>query len=77
VKRRYGSPEIWILENGVTEPDEYRKPVPEALSDTFRVNFYHSYLNAICEAVTLDGVNVTTYTAWTFIGERLPCGRRE
>ncbi len=36
VSDRYRRPELWVTENGVAAPEEGRKPLAEALVDTYR-----------------------------------------
>jgi beta-glucosidase len=66
VWKRYGLP-IYVTENGVSVPDENALPLPEALNDTFRIHYYEGYLNALLEAVTIDGVQVLGYMAWSLL----------
>ncbi|XP_035711525.1 lactase-like protein isoform X3 [Folsomia candida] len=57
IKERYGSPEIYIMENGY--PD-----YPNAgVEDVSRVQFHRGYINEMLKAVRLDGVGVTMYLA--------------
>jgi beta-glucosidase len=37
---RYGRPEIWVAESGVPAPGEAGRPLHDALSDGFRVEYY-------------------------------------
>ena len=48
-------------------PNENALTLDEALNDTFRIHYYDSYLNALLEAVTLDGVKVLGYMAWSLL----------
>lgn len=62
LKDTYGNPEIYITENGYPGfPDE-------SLVDTIRINYYRDYINQMLKAVKKDNVRVTTYTAWSLIG---------
>ncbi|TPX38162.1 hypothetical protein SmJEL517_g00151 [Synchytrium microbalum] len=65
IKNRYGSVEIVVTENGVSVPNETNVDV--SIHDTFRQNFYQSYLASMMDAVRIDGVKVTTYMAWSFL----------
>nr|XP_023029426.1 myrosinase 1-like [Leptinotarsa decemlineata] len=60
IKNTYGNPEIIITENGLSDDDS-------TLEDDNRIRFYQSYLSNIHDAMELDGVNVTGYTAWSFM----------
>jgi beta-glucosidase len=64
--KRYGLP-IYVTENGISIPNENAFPIKEALNDTFRVHYYEGYLNALLEAVNLDGVKVLGYMAWSLL----------
>ena len=63
---RYHVP-IYMTENGTTAKGEHVKaPPPESvLDDTFRVEFFHSYLRELARAVQ-DGVDIRSYFGWTF-----------
>lgn len=37
---RYHRPEVWITENGVPAPGEAHRPLPQALKDTYRIDFF-------------------------------------
>ena len=58
VHKRYDNPEIIVTENGVAVPGESTKPLDAALDDTFRVQYYESYLTALAAAIKHDGVNI-------------------
>jgi len=61
LKNTYGSPEIYVTENGFADyPDT-------GLQDTGRVNYYREYINQMLKAVTIDKVRVTSYTAWSLM----------
>ena len=63
---RYHVP-IYMTENGTTAKGEHTKaPPPEdILDDMFRVEFFHSYLRELAQAVH-DGVDIRSYFGWTF-----------
>jgi len=67
IKDRYDNPAIMITENGCDVPDESSMPLAEALNDTFRVNYFKSYLAEVALALNEDGVNVTGYFAWSML----------
>ncbi|KZM20265.1 Beta-glucosidase [Ascochyta rabiei] len=63
---RYHVP-IYMTENGTTAKGEHvdAPPSKEVLNDTFRVDFFHSYLRELARAVQ-DGVDIRSYFGWTF-----------
>jgi beta-glucosidase len=63
---RYGSPDIYITENGVDAPGESALALEEALNDTFRVDFYRDYLDNVLQAMA-KGVLVKGFFAWSFM----------
>lgn len=65
--RRYGGPEFWVTENGVSGPQEEAAAAPAVLRDAFRQDYYKTYLDNLCLAKTVDGVKVTTYFAWSLL----------
>ena len=64
IYKRYGVP-IYMTENGTTAKGE-DKPTEEVLNDTFRIEFFEGYLNALASAVKEDGVDIRSYFGWTF-----------
>ena len=64
----YSGVDIWVTENGVPPPGEDSLPLPAALLDPFRVDYYRGYLGALCQAVS-DGAPVKAFMAWSFAGE--------
>lgn len=63
IKRRYGNPETYVLENGFQgHPDD-------GLQDYDRLEYYRSYINEMLKAVRIDGVNVQMYAAWTLLDD--------
>lgn len=63
VHRRYGNPAIVVTESGCDVPDESSLPLAAALNDTFRVEYYRSYLEAATAAKHEDGVNLQVWLA--------------
>lgn len=47
VDQRYGHPDIIVTENGVDVPGEASLPLPDALHDTFRINYTQAYLDQV------------------------------
>ena len=67
LSRRYDHPSIYIAENGVDVPGESDLPLPQALNDTFRVDYYRDYLTQVMLAKDTGGVDVVGYFAWSFM----------
>jgi beta-glucosidase len=67
VSRRYGSPEVWVVESGYCEPGEAEKPAHEALADAKRLGYHRAHLEAACEAAAEDGARLGAYFAWSFL----------
>ncbi|KAF6266054.1 putative beta-glucosidase [Scenedesmus sp. NREL 46B-D3] len=65
--KRYDNPEFWITENGVSGPEEDVKPLPAVLDDVYRQDYYKTYLENLCLAKSVDGVNVGNYYAWSWL----------
>jgi len=62
---RYGNPEIWVLENGVSEKAEASRTGAARYQDPFRTKFFRGYVNEVCKA-RKSGVKVTHYFVWSF-----------
>ncbi|GJQ82453.1 hypothetical protein Trydic_g11865 [Trypoxylus dichotomus] len=60
IHEHYNAPEIIITENGFSD-------ITGTLEDCRRINYYNSYLEEVLKAIHDDGVNVTGYTAWSFM----------
>lgn len=67
LSKRYNYPKIYVTENGTSIKDENDMPLEELLQDDFRVQYYDSYIKAMAQASTLDGVNVRGYFAWSLM----------
>lgn len=71
IDKRYSTKDlkqtIYIIENGVSVPDETRIPIADSIRDTFRVNYFKNYIQNLISSVTEDGVNVKAYFAWSFM----------
>jgi beta-glucosidase len=67
LSKRYGSPEIWVTENGVSVEKEDTLVPPAVLRDSFRVNYFDKYLGAMCRVMAKadSKVRVTKYFAWS------------
>jgi len=53
-----------VTENGVDVPNESALDLDKALNDTFRIQYYHSYLRQLATAIH-QGVRVAGYFAWS------------
>ncbi|EFA10659.1 myrosinase 1 [Tribolium castaneum] len=60
IKDTYKNPELIITENGYSD-------VGGIFDDSRRINYYREYLSNVLEAIYDDGVNITAYTAWSFM----------
>jgi beta-glucosidase len=56
-----------MFENGVSVPGESELPIAQAVHDDFRVNQYRGYIANIIQAITVDGVNLKSYFAWSLM----------
>lgn len=63
---RYHNPIFLITENGVDSPGESTMALEDAIHDTFRIDYYSSYLASVMKAIG-DGVNVQGYFAWSLM----------
>lgn len=61
IKKRYGNPPIYVLENG------YQGRPEDGLQGYGRVDYHRSYINEMLKAERIDGVNVQMYTAWSLV----------
>ncbi|XP_071507223.1 lactase/phlorizin hydrolase-like [Diadema antillarum] len=52
---------IYVTENGVSTKDVYE------IDDVIRQDYYRAYINEVLKAITLDGVDVKGYTAWSLL----------
>lgn len=60
-----------MTENGFSIPRENALSREQAIEDTGRVHFYAGYLNALLDAVNIDGVKILGYMAWSLLEYRL------
>ena len=66
VYRLYGKP-IYITENGCPCPGEDKMTRDEAVQDTYRQGYFTGHLDAICQAIALDGADIRGYLAWSLL----------
>ena len=64
---RYGHPKIIVTENGTSLKGENDLPLDKLLDDEFRVQYFRDYIAAMADSVTLDGVDVRGYMAWSLL----------
>ncbi|KFA81498.1 hypothetical protein S40288_03308 [Stachybotrys chartarum IBT 40288] len=67
LSKRYNYPKIYVTENGTSIKGENDMPREQILEDDFRLNYYDSYVKALANAYTLDGINVGGYFAWSLL----------
>lgn len=68
LKDTYGSPEIFVTENGTSEDDVSAGAFsPTGLLDVARSYYYTTYIDNMLKAIVIDGVNVTSFTAWSLM----------
>lgn len=68
LKDTYGDIEIIVTENGTSEDDNSAGAFsPTGLADVGRQYYYAMYINEMLKAIALDGVRVTSYTAWSLL----------
>lgn len=65
IDRRYGSPEIWVLENGWSEKGESKRASggEVALKDPSRVKYFRGYTGAACKS-RAAGINLARFYTW-------------
>lgn len=63
---RYGHPNIFITENGVSAPKEDEKPISEVVVDDFRVDYLKQYISEVWNALN-NGVNLKGYFVWSLL----------
>ncbi|KAJ6634058.1 Lactase-like protein, partial [Pseudolycoriella hygida] len=61
IKKTYNDPLVYVTENGFSDTDDV------GLNDEGRVKYYREYINEMLKAVTIDGCNVKSYTAWSLM----------
>ena len=67
IQKRYSDPDIYIMENGFSVPEENHMPLHEVIHDVQRIYYYQDYLNAIQIAMKESNVKVKAYIAWTLM----------
>jgi beta-glucosidase len=64
MSKRYKSA-VLISSSGTQVPGEEKLRLPEALQDTFRVDYYSAYLDSVCSAVATADVRLIGWYAWS------------
>ena len=59
--------EVRVTESGCDGPGEDKAPLPAVLKDDFRVSYFKGYVEAAERAVLDDGVDLTSYAAWSIL----------
>ena len=59
--------EVRVTESGCDGPGEDKTPLPAVLRDDFRVSYFKGYVEAAERAVLDDGVELTSYAAWSIL----------
>ncbi|WPH04842.1 Hypothetical protein R9X50_00773900 [Acrodontium crateriforme] len=67
ISGRYGRPPIYVTENGTSIKGENDLSREEILKDDFRAEYFRGHVNALAEAVSLDGVDCKAYMAWSLL----------
>lgn len=67
ISDRYGRPAIMVTENGTSILGENEKSMEEILQDDFRVWYFDTYVEAMAQAVAIDGVDVRGYMGWSLM----------
>ncbi|KAI9343467.1 family 1 glycosyl hydrolase [Zopfochytrium polystomum] len=67
ISKRYNYPTIYVTENGTSIKGENDLPLEQVLEDDFRSKNYESYIRAMADASTHDGVIVKGYMAWSLM----------
>ncbi|CAG9324208.1 unnamed protein product [Blepharisma stoltei] len=65
VNDRYNHPIIYILENGVSCPNE--NTAEDAINDSFRMDYLYGHVMKLAEAVRFDKVNIRGYFHWSLL----------
>lgn len=67
LSERYGHPKIYVTENGTSIWRENDKTREEILEDDFRLWYFETYVEAMAQAVAIDGVDVRAYMGWSLM----------
>jgi beta-glucosidase len=64
IYNRYGIP-IVVTENGCPCPGEEKMTREQSVDDGYRIEYFEGHLDAISDAVNVDGIPVMGYFAWS------------
>jgi beta-glucosidase/6-phospho-beta-glucosidase/beta-galactosidase len=68
IKNEYGSPVVYVTENGVDVAGEgEEQDLEKALNDEVRVQYLQNYLAEVGKAIKYDGVDVRGYFLWSVL----------
>jgi beta-glucosidase len=67
VHKRYHGPVIWVTETGVDLPGEGYQSCQGNVKDDNRIEFYSSYLSAMCDAARQSKIRIRAFLAWSFL----------
>ncbi|RPB04385.1 beta-glucosidase [Choiromyces venosus 120613-1] len=67
LSKRYGSPIIYVTENGTSLKGENDLPLEKVLDDEFRAEYFRTYIHAMTRARVESGVDVRGYLAWSLL----------
>ncbi|KAJ4724164.1 Beta-glucosidase [Melia azedarach] len=65
-KKKYNDPLIYITENGVSEANDAKLSLHEALADNMRIDYHYHHLSFLSKAIE-DGVRVKGYFARSLV----------
>ncbi|KAG5622870.1 hypothetical protein H5410_008088 [Solanum commersonii] len=66
MRDRFNNTPLVITENGVAENDDLNTSITDTLNDIHRVNYMHSYLNSLSNAIR-EGADVRGYFVWSLL----------
>lgn len=64
--QRYGRPDIWVLENGISEKGEAYRNGDARFKDPLRTRYFQGYIDEACKAKN-NGVRLSHYFVWSFM----------
>lgn len=67
LSKRYGTPTIYVTENGTSLKGENDLPLEKMVNDDFRAEYFRGYITAMARARAESGVDVRGYLAWSLL----------
>jgi beta-glucosidase len=69
VSKRYSKvkPKLFVLENGVSCPNESQIPLQQALNDSFRVDYIYDHVMTLLDTITDDHIPIHGYFIWSLL----------